>query len=226
MATTTTATITTILFLASHPHSVTSSIDLNLVILGSSYDSTRLVSAIANLTNATQITVQQPQPDTVTGLVCAMYFANVTTRTFYKFELVHITRLQASLVTDDEAVAQIKLQYMLSSRVSDFAAVYILSSNIHGDQQQPWYTQTVVEIPQYLSQYLLVACCILLLAITLLSILLCLPPQIIEHAVIVTPAPPPVQPRIDPPLPTAPPRPPKLTVPDSFLPSSDSNSFF
>ena len=89
----------------------------------------------------------------------------------------------------DDTVTQIKLQYMLTERVSDFATVYIESSEIHAGHRQPWYAITFIEIPQYVSQYLLIASCILF--VTLLvscSCLICLQlssTPIIEHAIVV-----------------------------------------
>ena len=187
--------IFTIFLLLLAPAFISSSIDLNLIILGSSYDSSvalLLQSSIANLTNATLITIHQPQTYALTGLACRAYFPNTT---FYNFQLVHVTRVNVEITSDDDTVTQIKLQYMLTERVSESITVYIESSEIHTPYQTPWYNVTFIEIPQYFSQYLLVACCILFLTL-LLSCACLICSQLstsatIEHAIVVVPAPPP-----------------------------------
>ena len=191
------------------PVFVDSAIDLNLIILqGSSYDSSMallLQSSIANLTNATLVTMHQPQPYALTGLACHAYFPNIT---FYSFQLVHVSRVNVEITSDDDTVTQIKLQYMLAERVSNFTTVYIESTEIHtSNNPNPWYTITFIEIPQYVSQYLLITCCILFLTLLLsCACLICsqlsTPTTTIEHAIVVVPVPPVV--KI---LPTPPPRP-------------------
>ena len=212
------------ILLLSSPPFASPSIDLNLAILGSSYDGALLQSAIANLTNATLVTMQPPQPDAVTGLVCQLYFPNVTR--FYRFQLVHIVRVRAEITSPDDTVALIKLQYMLPAMVSNFATVYILSSNVHGAVDEPWYTSTFIEMPQYVSQYLLVACGVLLLMLLVSSVLLVcsMDTPTIQHAVVVTTAPtaPPLppQPKIEPPQPRKEQQPkkdpPPLKMPDAW----------
>jgi hypothetical protein len=112
-------------------------------------------SLVLDITNATSLTLHSVEPDTITGVDGRRLFADSSS--FYSFQLLHVTRVLASVEAEDEkTVAAIILHSLpLKGKLRGLGIMGMESVTIGEASTQNWFTTTYVELPPFVAQYLI-----------------------------------------------------------------------
>jgi hypothetical protein len=112
-------------------------------------------SLVLDITNATSLTLHSVEPDTITGVDGRRLFADSSS--FYSFQLLHVTRVLASVeVEDEKTVAAIILHSLpLKGQLRGLGIMGMESVTIGEADTQNWFTTTYVELPPFVAQYLI-----------------------------------------------------------------------
>ena len=138
------------------PHLSSSSVVFGTVFLmdPSSLQTKAFSALVVKLTNATGLTVRSITPDTITGMEGKRLFGNSST--FYTFQLLHVTRVRASIRVEDEPTASAIIRYSLPHEVAlcGLGVMGLDGVEIEADAVWSWFTATYIELPSFVAQYL------------------------------------------------------------------------
>ena len=139
------------------PHLCHSYVIFNTVFLmdSSSFPVQAFSSLVVNLTNATAFTLLSTDSDTITGVEGKRLFVNSTG--FYSFQLLHVTRVRASVRVGDDQTAVAIIRYSLPHEVAlrGMGAMGLDGVEIGVDDLQHWFTATYLDLPGFVAQYLI-----------------------------------------------------------------------
>lgn len=112
-------------------------------------------SLVVNLTNATSLTMQSIEPDTITGVEGRRLFVNNSA--FYSFQLLHVTRIRALVQVADDQTASAVIRYSLPHEVAlrGMGTMGLDGVEIGTDSVHRWFTTTYLELPDFVAQYLI-----------------------------------------------------------------------
>ncbi len=112
-------------------------------------------SLVSNLTSADSVTLQTVEADTITGVDGRRLFVNSSS--FYTFQLLHVTRVRASVQSKDDQTVSAVIRHSLSheTALSGIGVMGLDGVAIEaGDPVLRWFTTTHLELPGFAAQYL------------------------------------------------------------------------
>jgi hypothetical protein len=175
------------------PHLCHTYVIFNTVFLmdSSSFPAQAFSSLVANLTNATAFALLSTDPDTITGVEGRRLFVNSTG--FYSFQLLHVTRVRASVRVGDDQTAVAIIRYSLPHEVAlrGMGDMGLDGVEIGADDLQHWFTATYLDLPGFVAQYLILGWAVTVLGFASCVVCYCcccrktevIPPAAIAHVV-------------------------------------------
>ncbi len=112
-------------------------------------------SLVSNLTSADSVTVQTVEADTMTGIDGRRLFVNSSS--FYTFQLLHVTRVRVSVLSEDDQTASAVIRHSLphETALSGIGVMGLDGVDIEAsDPVLHWFTATHLELPGFVAQYL------------------------------------------------------------------------
>ena len=112
-------------------------------------------SLVLGITNATSLTLHSVESDTITGVEGRRLFADRSG--FYSFQLLHVTRVLASVEAEDEKTVAAIIHYSLPHEglLRGLGIMGMESVTIGEASAGSWFTTTYVELPPFVAQYLI-----------------------------------------------------------------------
>ena len=147
-----------ILILITLPPTIHCSVLFTSVLLmdASSFSVRNFSSLVLQITKATSLTLHSVEPDTITGVQGKILFVN-SSIPFYNFQLLHITRVLASVETLDEKTVEVVIRLSLAHEalLRGMGIMGIEDIGIGEADANPWLTTTYLELPPFVAQYLI-----------------------------------------------------------------------
>jgi hypothetical protein len=127
-----------------------------LLMDASSFSLRNFSSLVLQITKATSLTLHSVEPDTITGVQGKILFVN-SSIPFYNFQLLHITRVLASVETFDEKTVEVIIRLSLSHEalLHGMGIMGIEDIGIGEADANQWLTTTYLELPPFVAQYLI-----------------------------------------------------------------------
>jgi hypothetical protein len=145
-----------LLFLLLLPLSSHASVKFTSVFLmdSSAFRAAAFSSLVTNLTNASSCVLHSIEADTITGMAGRRLFVNSSA--FYSFQLLHVTRVAASVHSGDDLTASAVIRHSLPHEVAlSGIGVMGLEGVEIGVDDINWLTVTYLAVPGFVAQYLL-----------------------------------------------------------------------
>lgn len=126
----------------------------------SAFSAKTFSSLVFNLTNATSLTLQSVESDTITGVQGKRIFAEGNPRPFYDFQILHVTRVRSSIEVEDEMTASAIIRFSLPHQafLRGLGVAGIDGSVEIGEAGTRWqqlFTATYLDLPPFVAQYLI-----------------------------------------------------------------------
>ena len=141
------------------PHACRADVIFTTVILMDSwgFTSDQFSKLVFCLTSASSFVLHSVESDTITGAQGKALFEDISG--FYSFQLLHVTRVRASIQVEDEKTASVILRRSLpheaALRSMGVMGVESVEFGEAGQYWQQWFTTTYLELPSFAAQYLI-----------------------------------------------------------------------